>query len=141
MSRNRIIYGLLTIATIGAGLASRLFFSDILFVKTYVGDALWALMVFFGFGFTFTRWATKTVILAAFVFSVSIEISQLYHAPWLDNLRATRAGSLILGFTFVWSDLLCYTTGIAAGALIETFLLPARWQNSPKPVHRTTPTH
>ena len=126
---------------IGAGLASRQFFADILFVKTYVGDTLWALMVFLSFGFIFTRWATKTLILAAFFFSFGIEISQLYHAPWLDNLRATRAGGLILGFTFVWSDLICYTVGIAIGALIDIFLFPARLQDSQKPVHRTTPTY
>jgi glycopeptide antibiotics resistance protein len=118
-------------------MASRQFFADSLFVKTYVGDALWALMVFFGFGFTFTRWPTQTVALAAFIFSFGIEISQLYHAPWLDSLRATRAGGLILGFTFVWSDLVCYTVGIAVGVVIDKFLLPARWQHRPKSLHPT----
>lgn len=103
---------------------------------------LWALMVFFGLGFIFTRWTTQTVLLAAFVFSFGIEISQVYHAPWLDRLRATRTGGLILGFTFVWRDLICYTVGIAVGALIDKFLLPSRWQNRAKsnPLYPSNPT-
>ncbi len=101
------------------GLASRQFFGDIPWVKLYVGDALWALMVFFGFGLLFKRWLTKSVTLAALLFSFTIELSQLYHAPWIDGLRATRLGALVLGFSFVWSDFLCYSLGIALGAFIE----------------------
>ena len=132
MKRNRIVYGLLTSSVVLLGLASRLMFGDISFVKLYVGDALWALMVFFGFAATFRRWPTKTVTLAAMLFSFGIEISQLYHAPWIDNLRATRLGALVLGFSFVWSDLLCYSLGIAVGVFIETYLISARFKSRPR---------
>ncbi|GAB4014547.1 hypothetical protein GCM10028808_37320 [Spirosoma migulaei] len=101
---------------------------DIPFVKTYVGDVLWALMVFFGFAFLFTRWPTKAIALATLIFSFSIESSQLYHAPWIDSLRATRLGGLVLGFTFVWSDMLCYSLGVLIGFVAETFLIPGRYQ-------------
>ena len=132
MKRNRIVYGLLTSSVVLLGLASRLMFGDISFVKLYVGDALWALMVFFGFDFVCRTWSTKTVTLVAMLFSFGIEISQLYHAPWIDNLRATRLGALVLGFSFVWSDLLCYSLGIAVGVFIETYLISTRFKSRPR---------
>ena len=51
-----------------------------------------------------------------------IEISQLYHAPWIDSIRATTLGGLILGFGFLWSDLICYTVGIVIGAIIDKII-------------------
>ncbi|MBD2754287.1 ribosomal maturation YjgA family protein [Spirosoma validum] len=132
-NRSRIVYGLLMISVVLMGLASRSFFGEIAFIKTYVGDALWSLMVFFGFAATFRQWSTKTVTLAAMLFSFGIEISQLYHAPWIDSLRATRLGGLVLGFSFVWSDLLCYSLGIAVGVFVETYLIPGRYKSRPKP--------
>ena len=52
-------------------------------------------------------------------FSVAIEISQLYHAPWIDSIRRTTLGGLILGFGFLWSDLACYAVGVGLGVIIE----------------------
>ncbi len=116
------MYGLLIVGVMLLGLASRRFFGDIPFVRAYMGDALWALMVFFGFAFIFDRWSTKAVALAAILFSFGIEVGQLYHAPWIDELRATRLGGLILGFMFVWSDLLCYSAGVIVGVFMEIYL-------------------
>lgn len=131
-NRNRIVYGLLTLGIVPIGLASRLVLGHISFIKLYIGDVLWALMVFLGFAFAFRRWSTKAVALAALLFSFGIEISQLYHAPWIDSLRATRLGGLILGFMFVWSDLLCYSVGVLIGVFAETYLVPARYKDKPK---------
>jgi len=55
----------------------------------------------------------------AMAFSVAIELSQLYHAPWIDSIRHTTLGGLILGFGFVWSDLICYAVGVGLGLAIE----------------------
>lgn len=57
--------------------------------------------------------------LAALIFSYGIEISQLYHASWIDALRAYRLGGLVLGFGFLWSDMVCYTVGVGFGYLME----------------------
>ncbi|MBN8821555.1 DUF2809 domain-containing protein [Spirosoma sp.] len=136
--RNRIIYGLLLISVIGFGLASRSFLSNISFIRNYAGDALWALMVFLGVGLLFRRWSTRMITLIALLFCVCIEISQLYHAPWIDYLRSTRLGGLVLGFGFLWSDLICYAFGIAAGAVTE-FLLLSTSSRSDNPVQAAHP--
>lgn len=118
--RNRPLYLFFLVFTIGTGLASR-HFSGFLphWVQLYSGDALWALMVFLLLGFFFHRKSTLWVAIAALAFSFSIEISQLYHAFWIDALRSNPLGGLVLGFGFLWSDLVCYTVGVGFGLVVE----------------------
>jgi hypothetical protein len=119
-NRNRFLYFILIVITIALGLASRHISTNTnSWVKLYLGDAIWALMVFWGMGFVFARKSTLWIAIAALIFSFSIEISQLYHAEWIDFLRSTTIGGLVLGFGFLWSDLLCYSVGIGFGFLME----------------------
>jgi glycopeptide antibiotics resistance protein len=79
-------------------------------------------MIFFLFGLLFRTRSTRWVTAGALLFSFSIEISQLYHSQWIDLLRKTRIGGLVLGYGFLWSDLLSYTVGIGVGLLIERLI-------------------
>jgi hypothetical protein len=65
------------------------------------------------------RWPTLRVAIAALLFSFAIELGQLYRAPWIDEIRRTTLGGLVLGFGFLWSDLLCYMAGIGTGVVAE----------------------
>jgi Protein of unknown function (DUF2809) len=89
------------------------------FIAAYAGDTLWALAAFLGIGLVLPRESTRTIASLAMAFSVAVEISQLYHAPWLDSIRESTLGGLILGFGFLWSDLACYAVGVGAGVAIE----------------------
>ena len=89
------------------------------FVAAYAGDTLWALTAFLGIGILFPRWTTLRAGVAALLFAFAIEGSQLYHSAWLDQIRHTRVGGLILGYGFLWSDLLCYSVGIGIGCVLE----------------------
>lgn len=93
------------------------------FVAKYGGDALWALVVFLCFGIAFHRSSTARIALAAVCFAWSVEFLQLYHAPWIDAIRSTRLGRLVLGTTFNSPDLLAYVIGIALGAFAECIFL------------------
>ena len=53
---------------------------------------------------------------------ISDETSQLYHAPWIDRIRATTLGGLVLGFGFLWSDIACYTVGVACAMCVDLLL-------------------
>ena len=55
----------------------------------------------------------------ALSFAWAVEFSQLYHAPWIEAVRATFPGRLVLGATFKWPDLVAYLIGIALGAVVE----------------------
>ena len=50
------------------------------------------------------------------------EFSQLYHAPWIDSIRSTFLGHIILGEGFIWVDLVAYAIGIWIGMLAESVL-------------------
>ncbi len=92
-------------------------------VTLYVGDGLWALLVFWGLCFCWHNGSDKNLVLAALAFSYAIEFSELYQAPWLNEIRHTTLGSLILGFGFKWSDLLAYTLGIALGYVFKLYYI------------------
>ena len=118
--RNRVRYALLALSVVAAGLLWR---SGLIPLPPWLsnngGDALWALMVFAGLGFLLPRASTRVVCLLALTFAWGVEFSQLYHAPWIDAIRATIPGKLVLGNTFHWPDLPAYAVGIAIGALAE----------------------
>ncbi|KFN01758.1 DUF2809 domain-containing protein [Bacillus clarus] len=118
--RNRILYAAFTILVIVLGLSSRKFayaLPDVL--NAYLGDALWALMIFTGFGFLFPKIGTRKLTLISLLFCYGIEMSQLYHAEWIDHIRATTLGGLVLGYGFLWSDIFAYTIGVGFGMLCE----------------------
>lgn len=118
--RNRLPCVLWMAVLLGAGLLWReptLHLSE--FMSKYGGDALWAAFVFAGFAFLFPRLSTGGVAAAAMVFSVLIELSQLYHAPWIDAVRGTRLGALALGANFNAPDLIAYACGIGLAAMVE----------------------
>ena len=64
----------------------------------------------------------KFIVVVSLGLCYAIEFSQLYKAPWIDNLRHTLFGRLVLGDTFLWTDLLCYTGGIATAIWIDKII-------------------
>jgi hypothetical protein len=80
------------------------------------------MIIFIGLGFLSPRWRSVPKAMVSLLFCYAIELSQMYHAPWIDDLRHTRAGGLVLGYGFLWSDLLCYTLGVTLGLLFEIAL-------------------
>ncbi|ASB98995.1 ribosomal maturation YjgA family protein [Bacillus subtilis] len=124
MKRNRWIYAVFTLLIIGLGLKSRAY-SSVLpdTLNTYLGDSLWAAMIFTGCGFLFRKLKTMITGIISLSFCFVIEFSQLYHAEWIDQIRDTSLGGLVLGYGFLWSDIEAYTIGIAACAAIELLVL------------------
>lgn len=124
-ARSRLVYALLFALVITLGLASRAkpvqpYLPQ--FINDYAGDTLWALMAFLGIGFLWPKLSTGWVAAFAFGFALLIEGSQLSRAPWLEALRHTRFGGLVLGYGFLWSDLVCYAAGVVIGAGLEWLL-------------------
>jgi len=119
-ARSRPLYIILSVLVIAAGLLWRSRFLPLpTFLTKYGGDALWALLIFVGLGFVFNKASTQRLAFGALCFSWAVEFSQLYHAPWIDMIRSTLPGRLILGSTFNWPDLPAYAFGIAIGAVVE----------------------
>ena len=115
MKRSRLKYFILIIVTILLGLASR----RVGGIPAITGDVLWAIMVFLMFRFLFIHKSLRFVALISLCFCYLIEMSQLYHEPWIDRIRNTSLGALVLGHGFLWSDVLAYTLGVGLGVLAE----------------------
>jgi hypothetical protein len=125
--RPRIVWLALIVVGILLGLGSRRFAAHLpAFVAAYAGDTLWATTAFLGFGLVMPRASTWTVALLAISTSVLVEISQLYKAHWIDSIRRTTLGSLVLDFDFACSDLACYAVGVGLGILVDLAVLHER---------------
>ncbi len=119
--RSRLRYLFLAAGVIALGLASRRWPGLLPAVLgKYPGDALWAALVFVLWGICLPRASSFRVALLTLLTSYAVEFSQLYRAPWLDALRHTIPGHLVLGTTFAWPDLLAYTVGTLLALIVET---------------------
>ena len=57
---------------------------------------------------------------AVLLITCALEALQLWHPPWLEALRGTPAGRLLLGTTFSWSDVPPYFGGaVLGGAFVK----------------------
>ena len=118
MKRDRKKYLLLIGLTILLGLLSRTsFIPEIIY--PYLGDLLYATMFFFIVGFIFPKMKSFSVALISLIICCLIECSQLLNFEWLNQLRSYRLGGLILGYGFLWSDILAYALGNGLGWLVE----------------------
>ena len=118
-ARKRTWFLAALILVILAGLASRRYPLFPAALGKYPGDALWAIMVFVGWGFIFPRRPTLQILALALATAYAIEFFKFYRAPWIDELRASTVGHLIFGASFSWQNLIAYTIGAAIGALLD----------------------
>jgi hypothetical protein len=116
-TRKRLAYVVLIALVAAAGLTARAIKRHHPILGDIAGDALWATMAFCLISFV---WPTATLawrVLAAIAISFAVEFSQIYHAHWIDRIRRTTSGAMILGSSFDWRDLICYVVGVTIGAV------------------------
>lgn len=120
-SRNRLLFCLSPALVMLLGLASRSPAARQLpaVVRNYSGDILWALLVYLLLGCILPKALPHRIAMCAAIFATSIELSQLFQPDWLEHIRNLPGMRLIFGYSFLWSDLACYATGIASGVFID----------------------
>lgn len=112
----RIILGITCVFIIFLGLLLR-------FKIPFMGDFLWAALIFFLFSFVFLNAPRRYQFFIPLLFCYFIEFSQLYHAPWINELRENRFIQLILGHgVFGVLDLFAYTSAILVSYVISGFI-------------------
>ncbi|MEX3744001.1 MULTISPECIES: DUF2809 domain-containing protein [Lysinibacillus] len=120
----RIAYLIAIVITILLGLASRRWSHLLLsFVALNAGDVLWAMMVYFGFRLLLVHKNILPAIVFSFLFSFGIEFSQLYQEDWINQIRGTLLGALVLGKGFLTVDLIRYTAGIIIATVLDKAVL------------------
>ena len=114
--RSRVIYALSIIIVIALGILSR----RVSYIPLITGDILYAVMMFLIVRFLTITLNYKVSALISLSICYCVELSQLYHASGIDNIRNTTIGALILGHGFLWSDMVAYTIG--TGVCVLAFL-------------------
>ncbi len=125
-SRVRVASALAVVIVLGLG--SRSGHTAIpIWLAANAGDALWTSAVYLGLAFVLQQAPALRLLLLALVISLLVELSQLVQAEWLDAVRATTAGGLLLGSGWQWADLPRYCVGaLLAWGLDRTLLLEPR---------------
>ncbi|MEJ8800487.1 ribosomal maturation YjgA family protein [Pontibacter sp. H249] len=106
------------------GISSRVFSAHLpFFIANNAGDILWAGMLYFVFRGLFISRTLGWALVASLVFSFLIEFSQLYQADWLNSIRSTTLGALVLGKGFLAVDLLRYSFGVALAYFADILII------------------
>ncbi len=127
MFRLRARYVAAVVATIAIGLLVHLRGEALPpAMRDMLADALWAAMIAWWMGALLPRARLLIRSAAVYAFCVGIEVSQLYHAPAIDAIRATSVGHLVLGSDFDTRDLMAYALGVIGAALLEAIVVARR---------------
>lgn len=122
--RERGRYALAVLLTIAAGLASRRWpwlLPEAL--GKYPGDALYAVMIYWLVALAHPRGGLVRSGTFALAICFAIECLQLWQPPWLQAIRATTIGHLVLGSHFHAPDLLAYAIGVPAAMAIDAWVV------------------
>ena len=126
MKSNRLNYIILILLVLILGILSR----KILGIPLFIGDVLYAVLIYFGFRFLIMDSRKSTSLLLSLLFCFGIEILQLVQIDWLIAIRKTTLGHYILGEGFLWLDLLCYVVGTLVAFLIDWKFIKTQNSNS-----------
>ena len=126
MKSNRLNYFILILLVMILGIVSR----KISNIPLFIGDILYAVLIYFGLRFLFINLKTYKTFLLSLLFCFGIEILQLVQIDWLIAIRKTTLGHYILGEGFLWSDLLCYVVGTLVAFLIDWKFIKTQNSNS-----------
>jgi hypothetical protein len=120
LRQRQLVTAILFLLTIILGLLSRSRFNPFpMSFGKHPGDALWAVMVYWIT--TFIAPARSAGFRSAIALGISIldELSQAFHSAWLDGIRSTTIGHLVLGADFSVKDIAAYAVGIGLVAVID----------------------
>jgi hypothetical protein len=88
-------------------------------LTAYNGDTLWPMLFYMLFAIALPAVRGGVLAVLALAATVAIEFLKLYHGPWIDAVRSTRIGVLLLGNTFLISHLACLVAGTTLALLLD----------------------
>ncbi len=115
MIKPHLKFAIATFITILLGIFSR----KLSFLPAETGDALYAVMIFFLLSTCFSQHPSHKIAVYAWLICCVIEITQLYQSSWLQAIRATKLGALVLGHGFLWIDILAYAIGVSVAYILS----------------------
>lgn len=122
MKNERLNYFISILLILILGILSR----KISGIPLFIGDMLYAVLIYFGFRFLIMDSKKSTSLLLSLLLCFVIEILQLIQIDWLVAIRKTTLGHYILGEGFLWIDLLCYVVGTLMAYYLDKLFLSSR---------------
>ncbi len=111
-------YGISLIATLVMGVATQFVEGpNLVWIARQLGGTFYVLLWIFLTLTAFPKWRASAVCGAALLATLLVECAQLAHPAWLENLRSTRPGRLLLGSDFDWMDFPYYGLGYLVGLI------------------------
>lgn len=88
------------------------------FIRPYGGDILVVIMIYY---FIKSFIETKPIYIAIFtlLFAYSVELGQYFNLVEILDLQDHQIMRIVIGSSFSWGDMLCYTIGVLICLLIE----------------------
>ena len=109
--------------TVVAGLAVRFAHLGLAFsVVKYGGSGLWAVMIYWLCSTLRPSWPSTWNVAISGVLGTAVEFLKLYDPPWLDTVRRTLPGIIILGRIFNWRDIATYWIAISLAAGLDLLI-------------------
>ena len=119
MKTYRWIIFAIVIALVAIGLASKFYQGPLAFwVNNSFSSLFYEMFWIFLVIFIWLRLSPGWVAFWVFIVTSALEFMQLWKPPFLQAIRSTLIGRLLLGTTFVWGDFLYYLIGCVLGWLI-----------------------
>lgn len=112
----RIITGAILLALIPLGFATKFYTGPFAsWVNNSLGgifyEIFWCLVIFF----IYPSLKSHLIALIVFIVTSALEFTQLWHAPFLEQIRESFIGRTLIGTSFTWTDFPYYAIGCVVG--------------------------
>ena len=91
------------------------------FVRPYLGDILVVILLFCG-AKSFVKTRSISIAIMVLVFAFFIEFLQYINFVERVGLSQYAIARVVIGTSFSWEDMLCYTVGFLLSLLLSLFL-------------------
>ncbi len=109
-----------------------LFFDDQI-IRPYIGDVLVVILIYC-FLKAFIINPVWTLAIITLLFAYFIELLQYFKIVKVLGLQKYTLARVVIGTSFSWIDMLCYTIGVAIVLVVEKLILPSRRQTQEKAI-------
>lgn len=97
------------------------------FIRPFLGDVLVVALIYC-FLMAVTNYSNITAAIATLIFSYLVEVAQYFQVVYLLHLDEYRWARIIIGTSFSWWDMVCYTVGFLLILLVENY--KSFWKNN-----------
>lgn len=88
------------------------------FIRPYIGDLLVVILIYC-FCKSVVKIPSMPLAIGVFLFAYTVETLQYFHIVKLLGLSHYKLANIIIGTSFSWEDIACYTIGIAIVLFFE----------------------